>query len=171
MAALGCFGDGLLANVAEVGRDFVCKHLLQPEAEQMRCIAAVRTCGDVATSAAGPARTPVAKRTTIGESSADRAICVQIAEAVALVCSLPLQARELALKELTAAANRTKRIALNDKNRRVPCRCVATTGAGFILQGLRYTGFGIVRSLCAIRKLRQSRTAPNPKQDCRAPNS
>ena len=155
MAALGCFGDGLLANVAEVGGDFVCKHLLQPEAEQMRCIAAVRTCGYVATSAAGPARTPVAKRTTIGESSADRAICVQIAEAVALVCSLPLQARELALKELTAAADGAEGIALNDEDGRIPSIGIATPGADFILQRLGDANLDDVGGLSLIGKLRQ----------------
>ena len=113
----------------------------------------------------------MAQGTAVGKTCPNCAIRVEVAETIAVIRSLPLHARELALKELTAAANGAKGIALNDKNRRVPCGCVATTGAGFILQGLRYTGFGIVRSLCAVRKLRQSRTAPNPKQDCRAPNS
>src|SRR6266496_6731253 len=136
MAALGCLSSDVCSSDLEVGGDFVCKHLLQPEAEQMRCIAAVRTCGDVATSAGGPARTPVAKRTTIGEPSADRAVCVQIAEAVALVCSLPLQTRELALKELTAAADGAEGIALNDEDGRIPSMGIATPGADFILQRL-----------------------------------
>jgi len=121
----------------------------------MRSIAAVGSGRDVATCASGTSRTAVAKRTAVGQSSANGTIGVQITDAIDFVCSLPLEPRELALEELTSAADRAKGIALDDENGRILGVRVAPSSSDFILQRLGDPDFGSIRSLCLVGELRR----------------
>ena len=76
----------------------------------MRCVAAVRTRHDVAAEASRSARAAVASGATVGETRADGEIDVDVAEPVAGHRALPLEVRELALKQLPPTANGAKRI-------------------------------------------------------------
>jgi len=66
-----------------------------------------------------------------------------------------LQARELALKELTAAADGAEGIALDDEDGRIPSVGIATPGSDFILQRLGDANPDGVGRLSLIGKLRQ----------------
>ena len=59
----------------------------------------------------------MARRTTIRQTSTDRAIEIEIAGAVALPRALPICTPEFALEKLAPPANGAKRIALNDEDR------------------------------------------------------
>ena len=109
--------DGLLANSSKIASYFIGQHLPKPKPEEVRRIAAVRPCGDIATDARRPSRTSMTHRTTIRQASTDRIVGFDITCAVAFVRPLALLASKLALKELTSAPNRTKWIAVNDENR------------------------------------------------------
>jgi hypothetical protein len=70
---------------------------------------------------------------TIGKPGTQGAIRIEIADAVSFVCSFPLHARELALEELTSAANGAKRIPLDHEDRRIPAILIAPAGPGLVL--------------------------------------
>src|SRR5678816_4389985 len=103
--------DGLLTNISQMASDFVGQHLLQSQPEEMRSIAAVRPGGDVAAYACGASRAPMAQRTTIRQTSANRIVGVKVAYPVSFIWALSLLASKLALEELAPATDRTKGIA------------------------------------------------------------
>ena len=112
--ACGC------ANRPEIGGDLVGEHLLQPQAEQVWGVAAVGPRRDVAAEARGSARPAVACGAAVGKPGADRAVGIDIAEAVARDRSQALEPRELALKELPSAPDRAERIERDDVRRGIP---------------------------------------------------
>jgi len=67
--------------------------------------------------------------TAVGEPCANRAVGVEVANAVAFIASLSLEPGEFALKELPSAADRAKGIALDDEDRRVPAISIAASSA------------------------------------------
>ena len=71
----------------------------------MRSIPAVRAGNNIAAGAGRSAWTSMAQGAAIGQSGAERPIGVEIPNAVAFIRSLPLQSRELALKELATTAD------------------------------------------------------------------
>src|SRR6266851_2032008 len=113
----------------------------------MRSIPAVRAGNNIAAGAGRSAWTSMAQGAAIGQSGAERPIGVEIPNAVAFIRSLPLQSRELALKELATTADGAKGIALDDEDRGIPSLGVAASRARFILQGFCDT------RLCGIRCL------------------
>ena len=108
-AALVRVGDRPLAHRAQVGRDLVGQHLLEAETEEVRSVAAVGSRDDVAAEAGRAARPAVAGGAAVGEAGADGQVGVDVPGAVADQRPLPLDARELALEELAAAADRPGR--------------------------------------------------------------
>ncbi len=109
------FSNCLRANLPQVRANLVGQHLLKPQAKEVRCVAAVRPRDNVA-SRTGRAAWPAATSgTTVGQPHAQRQISVDIADAVINQRPLPLAAQELALEQLSTAANRPKRIAGDDE--------------------------------------------------------
>ena len=108
VAALLRLVDGLLANSSQIASYFIRQHLPKPKPEEVRRIAAVRPCGDIATYARRPSWASMAHRTTIRQTRTNRIVSFYITCAVALVRPLALYASKLALKELASAPNRTK---------------------------------------------------------------
>jgi hypothetical protein len=86
----------------------------------------------------------MACRTTVGQPSANRAVGIEIARAVAFPRSLPVGTPEFSLEKLAAPANRTKRVASNDEEGRVQSIGIAPSDAGFLLDRLGDTGLRIV---------------------------
>src|SRR6266540_1113269 len=106
--------DSRIADRAEVGGNLVGEHLLQSQAEEMRCVAAVRTRGDVAAESRRPARASMPSRAAVGQARADGEVDVDVAEPVPKGCALAFEPRELALKELPSPADRAKWIEDDD---------------------------------------------------------
>src|SRR5712691_3640224 len=75
---------------------------------------------------------PVAKRAAIRQTGADRNVVVDVAHAVFLVCSLPLQTSELALKQLPSAPDRAEWITIDDVYRRARRHDIAAPRSDFI---------------------------------------
>jgi len=121
--------DGLLANVAQIGSDFVSQHFFEAEPEQMGSIATVRASGDITAATSRSLRTSMTSGATIGESGANRAIGIDVTNAISFVGSLPLEASELPLKQLPTTADGAKRVALDDEDRRVPAISIAASSA------------------------------------------
>src|SRR5262249_24733849 len=132
--------DGLLANSSQIASDLIGQHLPKPKPEEVRRIAAVRPCGDIATYARRPPWASMTHRTTVRQTSANRIVNFNITCAVAFVRPLALYASKLALKELASAPNRTKWIAVNDEDGRARSVRIAAPSANFILQRLGDTG-------------------------------
>ena len=115
-------GQRSRTNCAEIGRDLVGEHLLEAEAEEMGCVAAVRTGRHVAAEAGSAARSSVACCATVRETGADGEFEVDVAEAVSRGRALSFEARELPLEELPSAANGAERVVGDHVLRRVRIR-------------------------------------------------
>src|SRR6266513_5311903 len=102
--------------------------------------------------------------TAVGEPCANRAVGVEVANAVAFIASLSLQPGEFALEELPSTADGTKRVALDDENRRVPVVSVAASRAHFIRQGFCNPYSCCIRRLGLIGQLPPGCTTPNTRQ-------
>ncbi|PYL88176.1 MAG: hypothetical protein DMF17_00050 [Verrucomicrobia bacterium] len=74
------------------------------------------------------------QRTTIGQTSTNRIIGVEVAYAIAFIRALSLRVSKFALEDLAPPTDRTKGIAPNDKNRRVRSLRIAASSASFALQ-------------------------------------
>lgn len=103
---------------AQVGADFVGQHFLEAESEQMPGIPAIGTGNNVASRASRAAWVTVTQRTTIGQACADCDVAIDVAHAILLVDTLPLQAGELTLEQLAPPPNGAERIAVDDVHRR-----------------------------------------------------
>src|SRR5437773_12252107 len=105
--------------------------------------------------------------TAVGESCANRAIGIEVANAVAFIASLCLHPSEFALEELPSTADRAKRITLDDKDRGVPTVSVPASGAHFVRQGFCNPYFCCIRRLGLIGQLPPGCTTPNTRQQSR----
>ena len=113
--------DGVGADLAQVGGHLVAEHLLQAEAEQVGCIAAVRAREDVAAEARRAARPAVAGGAAVGQARGERRVAVDVeADPVVGAGAEALRQRELALEDLAAAPDRAERIARDDVAARIP---------------------------------------------------
>src|SRR5438477_7064998 len=111
MATADRVSDRLLANVAQIGSDFVGQHFFEAKPKKVRGVAAVWPSDDVA---ANPSRSPGTAMTcgaTVGKAGADRIVRADRAYAIAFISSLSLDAGKLALKKLPPTADRAKRVA------------------------------------------------------------
>src|SRR5262249_1489416 len=126
--------DGLTPNCAQVGGDLVRQHLLQPESEQMRRVAAIRSGRHVAAEAGRAARPAVAGGATIGQPGADGEVRFDITYRIPRERPLALTPQELSLEDLTAATNGAKRISRDNERRRVWRHPIATPGADLLAQ-------------------------------------
>src|SRR5262249_17128061 len=144
MAALHCLSDGLLANVSQIRSDFVRQHLLQSQSEKVRSIPTVRSCSNVAAHSGRPSWPSMAHRTAIRETGTDCIVRIEITYAIAFVGTLSLRTIELPLEELAAATHRTKRVTVDDVNRRVRSHNIAASGTSFLLQRLGNTRLGCI---------------------------
>ena len=70
--------------------------------------------------------------TTVGETSGDASVGVEIADAVAYVRALPLRLRKLSLEQLTSAPDRAKRIAVDHIERRTGSHDTASARSDLI---------------------------------------
>src|SRR5215831_4872053 len=102
MATLLRLINGLLANSSQIASYFIGQHLPKPKPEEVRRVAAVRPCGDIATYASRPPWAPMTQRTTIRQTRTNRIVGFDITCAVAFIRSLTLYATKLALKELAS---------------------------------------------------------------------
>src|SRR5262245_30228625 len=127
----------------------------------MRGIATVGPGSNVSASPRRAAGAAVAEGTAVGKSCPNRSIRVQVADAIAVVCSLPLDTREFALEELATAANRAKGIALDDEDGRVPGVGITSASTGLILQGFGDSDFGGVGGLGLVSELGHCHAARN----------
>src|SRR5215470_14428463 len=98
---------------------------------------------------------------TIGEASANGAVCIEVTYSIALIWALALQASELALEELPAATDGAERVAVDDEDGRVPSHNIAARGTDFVLQRFGYSSLGRVRRLRAICQLGPCCTRPD----------
>jgi hypothetical protein len=92
----------------------------------------------------------VTERATVGESRPERAVSIEVANAVAFIGALPLQPRKFPLEKLSPAAHRTEGIAVNDENGGARRHHIATSGPNFVLKRLSYSHLGGVWRLCAV---------------------
>src|SRR5260221_7604630 len=91
--------------------------------------------------------------TAVGEPGANRAVGIEVANAVAFIASLSLQPREFALEELPSTADGAEGIALDDKDRGVPTVSVAASRAHFVRQRFCNPYFCCIRRLGLIGQL------------------
>src|SRR4051794_6168441 len=98
MAALLSLINGLLANSPQIASYFIGQHLPKAKPEEVRRIAAIRSCGDIAAYPRRPSWASMTHRTTIRETGANRIVGFDITGAVAFVRPLALLTSKLALK-------------------------------------------------------------------------
>src|SRR6266404_3065285 len=98
----------------------------------MSRIAAIWPRHHVAARARRSPGPPVAKRATVRQAGANRNVIVDVAHAVFLVRSLPLQTSEFALKQLSSAPDRTERIAIDDVHRRARRHHIPAAGSDLV---------------------------------------
>src|SRR2546427_7801447 len=98
----------------------------------MSRVAAIWTRHHVAARARRSSGPPVAKRATVRQAGADPNVVVDVAHAVFLVRSLPLQTSELALKQLPSAPDRAEWITIDDVYRRARRHDIAAPRSDFI---------------------------------------
>src|SRR6266496_4589770 len=103
--------------------------------------------------------------TAVGEPGANRAIGVDVANAVAFIASLSLQPCEFALEELPSTADGAKRIPLDYEDRGVPTVSVAASGAHFVRQGFCNPYFCRIRRLGLIGQLPPGCATPNTRRE------
>src|SRR5207249_1497433 len=90
----------------QITRDFVSQHFHKPETEEMRRIAAIGPCTDVAPKSCLTPRTTVTGRAAVRQPRPQRRIFVNIARGVvAHTRTLALVTRKFALQELPPAAD------------------------------------------------------------------
>jgi hypothetical protein len=113
---------GRVADRPQIPGDLVGQHLLEPEAEQMRRVAAVGSGEDVAPAAGGTARPPMAGGAAVGQPGDSRSVeqarvvaIADVADAIVGARAETLREGELALEELPAADDGAKRIARDDE--------------------------------------------------------
>ena len=127
----------------------------------MGSITAIRPGRHIAAGSGGTTRASVTQGTTVGESRAQCAIYVEVAEAVPIVSpSLSLQAREFALKELPSGSIERKGSRWMMKIEEFQLLPISSPSACLILQRFSDSNLGIVRSLGTIRELGPACTAP-----------
>src|SRR5688572_28795939 len=120
----------------------------------MRRIAAVGPCDDVAPEAGGAAWTAVTACTAVDQAGAERQVGRDVAEPIAAARAEALRHGELALEQLPPAANRARRVAIDDVERRVRRAQVADSGADLLSQRLRDARVLQIRRLSVVVQLR-----------------
>jgi hypothetical protein len=104
-----------ISDRAKVARDLISEHFLQSEAEQMGGVATVGVREDVATASSRASWAPVTGGAAVGKPGDDRGVGFNVADAVTGSGPESLGMGELALKELSAAHDRAKRVARDQK--------------------------------------------------------
>src|SRR6478752_6314826 len=96
--------------------DLVRQHFLDAQTKKVRRIPAIRSGRHIAAKAGGSPRASMAGGATIGQPRSDRTVGVNVTLTVQGDGTDALGNRIFALKELTPAPDRPKRIACNVKN-------------------------------------------------------
>src|SRR5581483_879698 len=100
----------------------------------MRSVAAVRSRGDIPARSRRTPRAAVTSRTAVRQSGANRVIRVQVSHPIVFDRPHALRHGELSLKQLPAAPDRTKRIPVDDVQRRQWREYAAPTRADLIAE-------------------------------------
>src|ERR1700704_2379183 len=151
------FEDSFCTYRAQVRGDLVGQHLLETQPKEVWRIAAVRSCHHVATGTCGAARAAMTSGATVAESCAQRAVCVDGADPIVCEWSHALTAQELALKQLSPAANGAKRVARDDERRRVGGHPIAFSRPDLLCERFGNAEVGDIRVLRAVGHLGQRR--------------
>src|SRR5262249_15880936 len=106
-----CLGDCLSPDRTQVSRNLLGHHFFQSQAKQMWCVTTVRPGHHIAAGPRRATRSSMTSRAAVGQSRTQCQISVNVANAVINQRSLALNTQKLALKKLTSASNRSKRIA------------------------------------------------------------
>ena len=147
----------VLANGPQIARHLIRDHLLQPEPEQVRRIAAVGTRDDVAAESRRAAWTPVTTGATLDQAGADGAFRRDVADAIVRARPESLHQRELPLEQLAPAPDRAGRVARDDVGGRIRCQPVTDARADLLIERLEDARAFDVRRLGLIRELRVRR--------------
>src|SRR5438105_9180547 len=96
------------------------------------------------------------QRAAISQAGANGYVGIQIAYAVALICTLSLGTGELALEQLAPSPDCAERVAIDVEYRRTRRSYIPPAGADLIAQRLVYAGGGVVSGLRVVRHLGES---------------